>query len=41
MGNDLKSSEIEVIFVSKDAPIPTKLSSTVIDDHLNAIAERD
>lgn len=41
LGNDMKSSEVELVVVSKSNPKFRKLSSEDVDTHLNAIAERD
>ena len=41
LSGDLKSTDVEVIIVSKDEPAPRKLTTDEIDTRLNAIAERD
>ena len=41
LSGDLKSSEVEVVVVSKDNPTTRKLTIEEIDARLNAIAERD
>uniref|UniRef100_A0A914Q7G7 Uncharacterized protein n=1 Tax=Panagrolaimus davidi TaxID=227884 RepID=A0A914Q7G7_9BILA len=41
LSGDLKSSEVEVVVVSKDNPTTRKLTTEEIDARLNAIAERD
>lgn len=41
LGNDMKSSEVELVVVSKSNPNFRKLSVDDVDACLNAIAERD
>lgn len=41
LGNDLKSSEAELLLVTKSNTLPRQLTTEQIDAHLNAIAERD
>lgn len=41
LGNDLKSSEAELLLVTKSNLVPRQLTTDEIDAHLNAIAERD
>jgi hypothetical protein len=41
LGVDMKSEEVEVVVVTTEQPKPRKLDTAEVDQHLNAIAERD